>query len=161
EWVRSSTGSPTLADVTQLEIHQDTWDYGFTVYYDGVEFASLARGGNPAPPSGVNPDAMSPRTLLYIYHPIIEHKGRQRMDNAYGWNDPATLTEQIVNDLQVNSHGLANYQVVDTQIVDAYPYLLDGFRYDDVTYDQAITTHQFHDSGFDYNRFIADNNLAT
>jgi trimeric autotransporter adhesin len=38
QWVRTATGSPTLADVNQLEIHQDTWGYGFTVYYDGMTF---------------------------------------------------------------------------------------------------------------------------
>ncbi len=38
-WTRTDSGSPPLADVWNLELHQDTWDSGFTVFYDGVEFA--------------------------------------------------------------------------------------------------------------------------
>ena len=37
-WRRTTTGSPSLAAVDQIEIHQDTWDSGFTVYYDGLKF---------------------------------------------------------------------------------------------------------------------------
>src|SRR4030095_7617259 len=32
-WRRTTTGSPSLAGVNQIEIHQDTWDFGFHVYY--------------------------------------------------------------------------------------------------------------------------------
>src|SRR4030095_7815428 len=43
-WRRTTTGSPSLAAVDQIEIHQDTWDSGFTVYYDSLKFqpASVA-----------------------------------------------------------------------------------------------------------------------
>jgi hypothetical protein len=41
-WVTSFDQSPTLTDVNQIEIHQDTWGAGFTVYYDGLNF-----GGPP------------------------------------------------------------------------------------------------------------------
>ncbi len=44
-WTRTETGSATLSDVWSLELHQDTWDVGFTVYYDGVEF--VLPGGVP------------------------------------------------------------------------------------------------------------------
>lgn len=44
-WTRTTAGSPTLTDVWSLELHQDTWDYGFTVFYDGVEFT--LPGGSP------------------------------------------------------------------------------------------------------------------
>jgi hypothetical protein len=37
-WRRTLTGNPDLAAVTQIEIHQDTWDSGFTIYYDGLKF---------------------------------------------------------------------------------------------------------------------------
>lgn len=42
-WVRTTTGSPTLADVNQFEIHQDTWGYGFVIYYDGVGFVTVPK----------------------------------------------------------------------------------------------------------------------
>ena len=37
-WSRSSTGSPTLSDVNQIELHFDTWGYGFELYIDGLTF---------------------------------------------------------------------------------------------------------------------------
>jgi protocatechuate 3,4-dioxygenase beta subunit len=39
-WLRTTTGTPTISDVTSLEIHQDTWGAGFTIWYDGVEFSA-------------------------------------------------------------------------------------------------------------------------
>ena len=41
EWSLTTTDNPTLADIKSLEIHQDTWDYGFTVYYDGLQFLDI------------------------------------------------------------------------------------------------------------------------
>jgi subtilisin-like proprotein convertase family protein len=37
-WVRTGTGTPVLTDLNQIEIHQDTWDSGFTIFYDGLRF---------------------------------------------------------------------------------------------------------------------------
>lgn len=39
-WAQSATGTPNLADVLQLEIHDDTWGAGFTLFFDGLEFGS-------------------------------------------------------------------------------------------------------------------------
>ena len=41
-WLRTQDGAPSLNQIDQLEIHQDTWDAGFTMYYDGVEFMTLS-----------------------------------------------------------------------------------------------------------------------
>jgi len=48
QWHRTQLGSPNLADIDWLEIHMDTWDYGFKVWYDGMEFIPL-EGALPAP----------------------------------------------------------------------------------------------------------------
>src|SRR5437870_4133562 len=94
-WTRTASGSPTLGDVLRLKIHQDTWDFGFTVFYDGLRFERLRPTGapppGPPPPVGVDPDVIRPKVLLYIYDPIIESMGGQRMHDAYGWNDPVDL----------------------------------------------------------------------
>ena len=94
---RTESGSPTLADVNAVEIHQDTWDFGFTLFYDGLRFAHLSPGGlpppGPSPPPGVNPDAISPKVLLFVYDPIMENKGGQRMHAAYGWGEPRDTGE--------------------------------------------------------------------
>ena len=163
-WTRTAIGSPSLTNVTQLEIHEDTWDYGFSMYYDGVEFVTINPGGpppGPPAPAGVNPSTIRQRVLLYIQDPIMENKGGRRMHQAYGWMDPQELTRRIIRDFATNSHGLYLPEVVETRIMDEYPWLLDGFRYDDASYDAAISTGQWHDSGFDYWRFLTENNLAS
>jgi hypothetical protein len=37
-WRRTTYGSPALFDIQYVEIHADTWDYGFTLWLDGVSF---------------------------------------------------------------------------------------------------------------------------
>jgi hypothetical protein len=37
-WRRTSLGNPTLANVAQIEIHSDTWEYGFSLWIDGICF---------------------------------------------------------------------------------------------------------------------------
>ncbi|MGQ9455612.1 MAG: outer membrane protein assembly factor BamB family protein [Armatimonadota bacterium] len=37
-WRQTIFGNPDPAHVTSLEIHADTWDYGFTLWVDGVRF---------------------------------------------------------------------------------------------------------------------------
>lgn len=163
-WTRTEIGNPDITDVLSLEIHQDTWDDGFTIYYDGVHFVQMNPGGlppyGPPPPAGVDPDQVEVRALLLVYDPVMENKGGLRRHQAYGWNDPLQLVEQIVADLATSSHDRAAYRVVETMIVDDYPVMLDGFRYDDASYDQALATGEWHDVGFDYARMIADANLA-
>ena len=38
-WRRTTFGTPQLAAISSLEIHADTWDYGFTLWVDGIGFA--------------------------------------------------------------------------------------------------------------------------
>jgi len=37
-WRRTTFGTPNFTRVTALEIHADTWDFGFTLWIDGVSF---------------------------------------------------------------------------------------------------------------------------
>lgn len=37
-WTRTVNGDFSMAQVTSVEIHSDTWDYGFTLWLDGVRF---------------------------------------------------------------------------------------------------------------------------
>lgn len=164
QWIRTTTGTPDLSRVNQIEIHQDTWDYGFTVYYDGLEFVQLTPGAlppaGPPAPAGVNPNAIAPKVLLYIYDPIIESRNNQRMHTAYDWQDPVTLTNSVISDLRRSSHDLVRYQVVDTKIVDAYPWFENGTRYDDASFDTVWTNRTEPASRFDYKRFIDENGIA-
>ncbi len=163
-WTRTDTGTPDITDVNQLEIHQDTWDTGFVVYYDGVEFVQRIPGmlppPGPPPPPGVDPDQIRSNVLLFIFDPIMENKGGMRMHETYGWFDPVLLAEEAAADLRTSSHGKAQLEIRETLIVDDYPFFEDGFRYDDGSYDEALASGDWHSGRFDYARFLADANLA-
>lgn len=46
EWVRSTIGNPDIGAISSLEIHADTWGYGFTLWVDGVGFDPRACAGD-------------------------------------------------------------------------------------------------------------------
>lgn len=162
-WIRTTTGTPTMSRIDQLEIHHDTWDAGFTIYFDGVSFRWLDPNAlpppGPPPPPGVDPDAIKPRALLFVYNPVMENQGSRRMHEVFGWNDPVPLAFQVLADLEQSSHGKVQYQVIETQVVDEYPWHLDGFRYDDESYYADTVAHAWHESGFDYKRFLDDHGI--
>ncbi|MFO0846725.1 MAG: ELWxxDGT repeat protein, partial [Gemmataceae bacterium] len=163
-WSRATTGAPNLANVTGLEIHQDTTGAAFTVYYDGIRFtktdtAAQAPSGPSAP--GVPAGSASPRVLLYVFDPLMENKGTQRLHQAYGWADPQQTTRYAIQDLADASDGMYRPQVVETRVVDAHPYFTDGFRYTDQTYATAQDTNKYHAGTFDYARFLRETGLAT
>ncbi len=165
-WTRTDTGQPDLSDVLQLEIHQDTWDSGFTIHYDGVEFRTYDNPGGlppagPPPPPGVDPDEIPARVLLFVFDPVMPNLGGLPRHEAYGWGDPVTLAAAVRDDLETHSHGRARYRIVETRIVDDWPWFDDGFRYDPESYDEARRTGNWHEGGrFDYARFIADAGIA-
>jgi hypothetical protein len=166
DWVRTAAGSPDLGDITQIEIHHDTWDAGFTLYYDGMRFAKLDPGKlpppGPPPPEGVNPDAIAAKLLLFIYDPIVENAGGRRLHDVYGWGDPVALARDAIADLRKSSHGLVRYRIAETRIVDAYPRFTNGFRFNDSSYAEAIANGTFERGFvFDYNRFINVNGIAS
>jgi hypothetical protein len=39
-WTRTVSGSPTLGDIDRVEIHNDTWGAGFSIFFDGVGFST-------------------------------------------------------------------------------------------------------------------------
>src|SRR5437868_2281707 len=106
-WQRTGTGAPDLGDVLQIEIHQDTWEYGFTIWYDEMDFVSLQPGKapppGPPPPPGVNPDALRPKALLYVYDPLVASRDNKPLHQVYGWLNPMQLTDHVVEDLLKSS----------------------------------------------------------
>lgn len=164
-WVRESIGSPDLANVDALEIHLDTWDSDFRVYFDGVQFTPRNVNDPPAPgpqpPTGLEPGEVVPRVLLYVFDPIMENHGGQRLHQVYGWGDPVQLTHDALADLTRSSHGMYQPEVVQTVIADVHPYFQDGFQNTDQSFDTNWANRDFHSSsGFDYARFIRENDLA-
>lgn len=76
----------------------------------------------------------SPKVLLLIYNPILETQGNQKLTTYKGWNDPASLSQTLVNTFSTASSGKVNYQIVETIELDAIPVKTDGFQYTDDTY---------------------------
>jgi len=107
-----------------------------------------------------NDSTISPKVMLVVYDPIMDNFGGKRMHQVYG-NDPVTIANGVVADLKADSHGIVNYNIVETDILDAYPYQQDGFQYDNVSFAAARASNQWHQgSHFDYNRFISENGIA-
>lgn len=161
-WQVTTNGAPSLADVLSLEIHQDTWGYGFTIWYDGVQFVTLSGDlppPSPPPPPGVNPERLTPRVLMFAFDPVMPNKNNRRLHEAYGWTDPVVLTKNAIADFRRSSHDLVIASITN-EIHDAWPIQSDGFQYDATSFDYDWTHHQIHDSVFDYRRFVADYGLA-
>jgi Tol biopolymer transport system component len=59
QWTRTDVGRPSLTDINWVEIHADTWDAGFTLWIDGIQFkapqpTSIAIApSSPSAPVGV------------------------------------------------------------------------------------------------------------
>jgi hypothetical protein len=52
-WTRSEIGTPDLSETHAVEIHADTWGYGFTLWLDGVRFTPNPCPADLAPPFGL------------------------------------------------------------------------------------------------------------
>ena len=67
-WARSEVGSVSLADIRDIEIHADTWGYGFSLWVDGLNFViDPAAAGDAERPltlalSGVAPNPFTRTT---------------------------------------------------------------------------------------------------
>lgn len=71
-WTRSAVGSPNRGDIDYVEIHADTWDYGFTLWIDGMNFDPV-----PLNPTGLAATAGDGQVSLtwdpYIARPGFQH----------------------------------------------------------------------------------------
>jgi len=57
---RSSSGTMSLDNVNYVEIHADTWDYGYTIWVDGLQFS-------PCNLFTALPPVIEPANLLIVY----------------------------------------------------------------------------------------------
>lgn len=75
-----------------------------------------------------------PKVLLITFNPIIESRGNQKLSSVLGWNNPDSLTQQYIEDMQKASGGTLNYSISQRLEVDDFPILQDGFDYTDQSY---------------------------
>ncbi|UCG17578.1 MAG: hypothetical protein JSV19_06010 [Phycisphaerales bacterium] len=71
-WQRTQVGGPDLAHIDYVEIHADTWDSGFTLWFDGMTF-------DPVPDNPTGLAAMAGDSVVslswdpYIPRPWFDH----------------------------------------------------------------------------------------
>ncbi len=102
---------------------------------------------NPPPqpePTGQLPPPVHLKVLLVIFNPTIPSQNNRKLSEYLGWNDPDTLVQSFIADMQYASYGYANYEIADRVEANRFPIKSDGFAY---TPDQYVQCWQSQ-SGF-------------
>jgi hypothetical protein len=111
------------------------------------------RTGLPNPPIPVN-------VLVVAYDPVIESMGGARLHAALGWQDPKTLTDQLVADFAAVSHGAVQFKIVGRVVRDEWPLHVNGRRYTDELYLQETANRNWTLGDGDYGAIIRENGVA-
>jgi hypothetical protein len=74
------------------------------------------------------------KVMVLEFNPVLEGHGGVRLNQYMGWGNPMTLEAEYKADIVRASHGVAEYVVVERQVVDDIPIKVDGFDYSDATY---------------------------
>ncbi len=121
---------------------------------------------NPSIPqksqAAVIDNTINKKVLVLNFNPFIN--GTTELTTYKGWNNPITLQNQYVSDVTSASHGVANYQIVQTQTIRDYPFKANGFKFTQQQYLDCVNTNGASSpncpTGIDYNRLITDYNLC-
>jgi hypothetical protein len=101
-------------------------------------FCSLfgSKPGGSTPPPNTQPDnttepvrVVTNRVFLIIYDPVVDAAGT-KLSQAMHWNNADDLVNGFITDIQTVSGGNARYEVVQRQVMNEFPALEDGYRYD-------------------------------
>jgi hypothetical protein len=87
-WTVTTNRQPDWSDVNQLEIHQDTWDAGFTVYYDALRF-------EPKPAITAPEAATGGQLRVWVAAPVGVQCTLQTSTNLMQWADVDTRTTSL------------------------------------------------------------------
>ena len=109
--------------------------------------------GEPPPPEK-RPTPISKKVLMITHNPYLLAQ-QQTARQHFKWNSPTALARAYIEDVRWASYGYANYQIVEHQVVDAFPVKRDGFRYTAKSYVNAWHKREFHDpDGVDYDKLV-------
>jgi len=152
------SGTTTVAAVAGVatfgNLSINTAGAGYTL----TAAASGLAGATSAAFSIIQPSGITVMVLSLVYDPVVDGQGR-RLSAAMGWNDPAQLTSRLISDFRTASHGVANYQLVETVLRDWSPQ--NGGQY---TYQTYLEDYQGGTCRFSfpapYETIISENNLA-
>jgi len=125
-FIRSNTGPMSLENTNYVEIHADTWDYGFTLWVDGLQFhpcdpvtSVLLQNGNTQDLLQNFPNPFTDQTVISYYLP---RAGRVILKVYDQWGiEIKTLND---NWLQPGSHHITYSPGFDETATGIYFYTL-------------------------------------
>ncbi len=120
----------------------------------------------PAPPQdpvGQKPQPINPKVLLVIYNPAVPSENNRRLSEVLGWNDPETLIQSLISDIQSSSYSYANFSIAERIEANRFPIKSDGFAYSPDEFVQAWRTQSgFHDpDAVNYQLILNDFNIVS
>ncbi len=108
------------------------------------------------------PTPITRRVFVIVHNPRLPSEGDRPLTAVFGWRSPAELTRRFIEDVAEVSHGLARFEVVAQQEVDAFLVKQDGFQYTPQSYLDAMRRRTaFHQpDAVDYDRFLDEFDLV-
>lgn len=83
----------------------------------------------PPEPAGQKPQPVQKKVLLVIFNPAVPSQNNRKLSEVLGWNDPDTLVQNFIADVQYASYDYANYTVTERVEANRFPIKGDGFAY--------------------------------
>lgn len=112
-WARRVVGSPNRSDIDYIEIHADTWDYSFSLWFDAIGFDPV-----PLNPTGVA--AMAGDAIVSLsWTPYISRPGFQHFA-VYRAEAPFTTVTGMTPIATIANAQATAYD--DTQVVNGSTY---------------------------------------
>ena len=117
----------------------------------------------PPEPTGQPPQPVTKKVLLIVYNPTIPSQNNRKLFDVLGWNDPNSLIQAFITDLQNVSYGYANYVISERVEANRFPIKSDGFAYTPDEYVQCYQTHSgFHEpDAANYQLILNDFNIVS
>jgi hypothetical protein len=134
-------------------------------YYDSGAGNLLSLHSSPFVPRQFVPTPTNPRqvvrAIVLNYDPRVPSEGGKRIHEVFNWSDARKLAAEFEKDVEWASGGAVDLQVVEWRDLDAFPTLVDGYRY---TPDEYAANWRagggWHASPTDFYRLAEDQGLA-
>lgn len=148
-WNKFTTQFTTSGFTTAVLDAQLTFDLtpfaksGSTYTLDNIELFKLQDGGGV-----LGPAPKTVKVFQIIFNPIIESAGSLRLIDLTTpykrkWNNPSDLDNIYISDVLEVSRNLMKYQIVESQTLDEWPLLVNGYQYTDASYLDCLQNDKF------------------
>lgn len=110
-----------------------------------------------------NPAPVTKKVLVLDFDPYINGVPLHTQQN---WGDPLVFQVNYAADILLASHGYANYNIVETQVIRDYPIKEGGFKFNQAGYLNCLATNGGPEGSncrkiVDYPTLITDYNICT